>query len=503
MILPFPEYAPDVTPFGEEESQLIQNVFPRKDGYGPVNGINAYSQALGAACRGYFYARNGDGSITVFAATAADLWQMNNSTLAWSKVTKTSLQPGGYTAVANGDQWQFAQFNNYVIAVQGNANPQYFDLTSSTNFDDISNNAAAIGIAPQARYVAVVNRFLVLSGLGASTPYRVFWSGLNAPFTFQSGTNSSDYQDLPDGGIVRAIGGGEFGLIMQDQAIRRMIYAFGSDYIFQIERVSQDVGMFAPLSLVRAGDRLFFLAHDGFYVIDAPGTAGSGYPRPIGKERVNRTFFADVDASNLQLIIGVSDPKASRVYWTYKSINGASGQFDKVLCYDWAIDRWSIIIESGEYMSTLARPGITLESLDAIAPGGSIDAMTTSLDNFATVATAQLSIVDGTHTLGFFTGANLEAQLDSAEQELADGRRIRIRGFRPLTDATTVVGAVGTRENLQTAVSYSAEQAVDSRGRCVANVSTRIARGHIRIPAGSTWTFAAGVEPFFSQEGLK
>src|SRR5262245_41975368 len=42
-----------------------------------------------------------------------------------------------------------------------------------------------------------------------------------------AGVNSSDFQDLPDGGVVRAIGGGETGLITQDGSLRRMIFAPG------------------------------------------------------------------------------------------------------------------------------------------------------------------------------------------------------------------------------------------------------------------------------------
>src|SRR5262245_20399438 len=181
----------------------------------------------------------------------------------------------------------------HVIAVQINTVPQVFDLTSASAFADLG------GSPPQARYVAVVNRFVVLSGMGTSTPYRIQWSGLNAVTTWTSGVNSSDFQDLPDGGVVRAIGGGETGLITQDGSLRRMIFAPGAPYVFQIERVAQDKGIFAPLSLVRAGDRLFFCGNDGFYMI-LPG----GYPVPIGKERFDRTFFGDVDTGQLHLIIG-------------------------------------------------------------------------------------------------------------------------------------------------------------------------------------------------------
>lgn len=368
-----------------------------------------------------------------------------------------------------------------------------FDLTSSSAFADLG------GSPPQARYVAVVNRFVVLSGLGSSTPYRIQWSGLNAVTTWTSGVNSSDFQDLPDGGIVRAVGRGETGLITQDSSLRRMIYAPGAPYVFQIDRVAQDKGIFAPLSLVRAGDRLFFAGNDGFYMI-LPG----GYPTAIGKERFDRTFFADVDTGQLQLIIGASDPRAPRVYWAYKSQSGAAGLFDKILCYDYLVERASLISQSGEYLATLARPGLTLEGLDSIS--GSIDALTFSLDDVATSALSQLSIVDSSHRLGFFGGpiaggSNLEATLDTAEQTL--DRRMRVKGFRPITDAATCYGSVGARENLQSTVSYSTEQAVNGKGLCPANVSTRLARGRLRIPAGTTWTFASGVEPMVAQEGRR
>jgi hypothetical protein len=489
-VLPFADWRPDLSAYKGKSSQLIQNVFPRADGYGPVAGVSQYSQALAGACRGFFYARNNDQSITVFAATATKLYKLNNTTFAWTDVSKGG---GSYTAVGNGEQWQFVQFNNFVIAVQINTVPQVFDLTSSSAFADLG------GSPPQARYVAVVNRFVVLSGLGSSTPYRIQWSGLNAVTTWTSGVNSSDFQDLPDGGIVRAVGGGETGLITQDSSLRRMVYAPGAPYVFQIDRVAQDKGIFAPLSLVRAGDRLFFAGNDGFYMI-LPG----GYPTAIGKERFDRTFFADVDTGQLQLIIGASDPRAPRVYWAYKSQSGAAGLFDKILCYDYVLERASLIVQSGEYLATLARPGLTLEGLDSIS--GSIDALTFSLDDVATSALSQLSIFDSSHKLGFFGGpiaggSNLEATLDTAEQTL--DRRMRVKGFRPITDAATCYGSVGARENLQSTVSYSTEQAVNGKGLCPANVSTRLARGRLRIPAGTSWTYASGVEPAVAQEGRR
>jgi hypothetical protein len=597
-MLPFGDYRPDVAAYQSASSQVIQNVIPRGDGYGPFPGFTAFTNTLPGPCRGYFYARKADGSIAVFAATATDLYLLNNSTFGWLNVSKGAGPPaspdGGfsgaddpaansYSAIPGADQWQFAQFNNFVVAVQINVPPQVYDLTASTSFADLA------GSPPQARYVAVVGRFLVLSGLGSSTPYRIQWSGLNATTTWTAGVNQSDFQDFPDGGIVRGVAGGEYGVVFQDAAVRRMTYAPGSPVIFQIDRLSEEKGLFAPLSIVRAaGSRVFYIGSDGFQMI-VPG----GAPQAIGKERVDRSFFADVDTANLQLCIGVSDPRAPRVYWAYKSIGGASGLFDKMLGYDYALDRFFPVTISGEYVATLAKPGLTLESLDALAPGiitvsnaanngagkvrltissltagsgpgstnlglensvtvygivgtseangtwpflivdathidlptvnfvnayvaggkigGSLDQLPFSLDDVSSAALSQLSAMNSAHTLGFFTGAALEATLDTPEQAIPAGagagggavRRTRVQGFRPVTDAANCFGSIGARENLQGAVSYSPEQPVNGKGFCPANVSTRLARARLRIPAGASWSFAGGVEPLFAGEGTR
>lgn len=567
-VLPFPEYAPDVSPFMDNESGVIQNVLPRADGYGPLASPSVYSAALPAACRGVFRSRNADGSITIFAATSTRLWKLSNTNFTWVPVSKvsalTSISNGTpaiftlighglsigdaivlstssglptglvvgtvyyvisagfganafevsatlggtaintssagagthsftsqYTAIPNADQWQFTQFNNFVIAVQTNVVPQVYDLTTSTAF------ATLAGSPPQARYIAVVNRFLVLSGLGSSTPYRIQWSGLNATTTWTSGVAQSDFQDLPDGGIVRGIAGGETGTIMQDAAIRRMIFAPGTTYVFQIERVALDQGIYAPLSLVRGGDRLFYCGTDGFKML-VPG----GYPQPIGKEKVDRTFFADVDSANLQLMIGAYEPKSTRVYFAYKATSGTPALFGKVLIYDYTLERWSLAVGiSGEYITNLARPGLTLDALDTIS--SSIDALAFPLDDISTVAAEYIGAFDSSHRLNFISGSALEATLDTSEQEMEGARRMRVQGIRPITDAATCYGSVGARETTQSSVTYSTERAVNVYGLCPANVSTRLGRGRLRIPAGTAWTFATGFEPTAAPEGKR
>ena len=244
--LPFPEWRPDVSDYQGASSLTIQNVLPRGDGYGPFRDFNALSQPLPAACRGTFFARNADGSIATFAGTATRLYKLNNTSFAWTDV---SLSGSAYASLSAAFNWQFVQFNNFVIAVQQNVPPQVFDLTSSTAFANLG------GSPPQASYVAIINRFVVLCGL-LSFPYRVQWSGLNQTTTWDNVTAQSNYQDLADGGLTRGVAGGDqYGIVFQDSAIRSMTFNPGSPTVFDILKVSSSDGMFAPYSAVNAGGR--------------------------------------------------------------------------------------------------------------------------------------------------------------------------------------------------------------------------------------------------------
>lgn len=567
-LLPYAEYKPDVSDYEGQATRNILNVIPRGDGYGPFPSFSAYTSALPSACRGAFYALNKDGSVTTFAGTATKLYKLNNTDYTWTDV---SASGASYSQLSANAQWQFAQAGNLVFATQANVVLQVFDLTASMLF------APALGSPPQAAYISVVGHFLVLSGL-LSQPYGIQWSGLDDFNSSTSwvigGANGADLQIFPDGGIVRGVAGGESGIIFQDQAIRRMSYVPGSPVIFQIDRITQDKGLYAPYSIIRAGERIFFYAGQGFHKID-PG----GVPEPIGRERVDRTFLADLDKGNLQLFIGAADPRSTRVYWAYKSVSGATGTYDKLLGYDFLLDRFFPVLTQGEFLLGVSQSGLTLENLDAIAPtplvitgaanngagairltltaesnanftipgqntievygvqgtveangswsftvvdpthidlkgsafthpyttggqiGGSLDAMTLSLDAYATAVQPEIAQFSGSHVLGFFRGTSLEATMESAEQG-TDDNRITIRGFRPITDAPALYGSASYRDTPSATALAGAEVLVNARtGRCDIRRDTRYSRFKVRIPAGATWTFCAGVVPDLTTNG--
>ena len=587
-LMPFGEFRPDVADYMGQHSRDVLNVIPSGDGYRPIKSLGANSTALASRCMGMFYAVKNDGSVAIFAATSTKLYLLNNTNQLWTDVSKSG---GTYTPPPTGTIWQFAQFNNFVIAVQQNTAPQVYDLTSSSAFADLG------GSPPQASYITIVNRFVVLSGLASPNVYRVQWSGLNSVTTWDNINLQSNYQDLADGGLVTGVAGGEYGVIFQQRSIRRLTYQPGSAIIFEIDRISKDDGLTAPYSMINVASQVFFYSEQGFKVLQS-----GAVPVPIGKERVDKTFAADVDFSSLGLFIGSPDPQSQRVYWAYKSVNGTAGVFDTILIYDWVLDRWSKAGVMGEFLTPMATPGMTLEQVDAafgnigagtvvssvtistagtgdqwniantlvagqgvnftvsttstsvaslptgylvgspyyvLASGlttahfkvsatggvgalagtavsstssglGTINYFVPSLENLTigsldSIGIAQLPALgaaNSSHQLGFFSGPNLEATLESAEHGAGD-RRIFVRGFRPITDAPGCFGSISERERQEDSVFFDNEQQVNAQGLIPQRVSTRYARGKLRIPAGTVWTFAAGVEPDVSEEGKR
>jgi len=573
-IINFGPWLPDLTDLGINACAVASGVLPRGDGFGPFKSLVGFTQALPANCRGFFFARRGDGSIAVFASTSTRLYLLDNSSFAWGDVSKGGV---AYGTIPSDKNWKFAQFNDFVLAVQVNTVPQKFVLSSGTTFVDLA------GSPPQAGQIAIVNGFVMLTEL-LSDSRRVAWSDLFAPETWTAGVGLADFQSFPDGGVCHAISGGDaYGVIFQDEAIRSLTYAPGSAAVFQIARISTQDTLFAEYSVVNAGTRTFFLSAQGFKVI-----VSGGEPVAIGKEQVDAFFFEDVDRNNLQLVIGVADPSGTRIGWAYKSQQGAAGLFDKILWFDWSIkDRpWSLVPMSGQYIGYLAKPGLTLEALDTIAPGtiaitnvtnsggfcvltvasiarvsgpvppdgaptetqlqvndriavsgvtgtgglpaainkgnititaiagagpftlttnvaftgaytsggliaGSIDALPFSLDSISAAAVAALAAVGPTAILGFFTGPNIEAIVETPEQDL--GPFIFLDGITPYTDSPDAMGSIGYRNQAQEAVNYTPEIAINSRGDCSVNIEAQFLKARIRVPAGSVWRYIRGV----------
>src|SRR5262245_57324163 len=265
------------------------------------------------------------------------------------------------------------------------------------------------------------------------------------------GVNLCDEQEFADGGRVTGIAGGEFGYVMQETSIRRMIFQPGSDTAFRFERVEKEHGAAAGYAVVATINAVFFISNDGFYSFGESGLV------PIGAQRVNRWFRANSDSARFFSVIAFTDPYAPRIYWAFYNAAG-SANFDRLLIYDWQLDRWSWSDAGAMFWATSVTSGLSLEALDTF---GSIDTgVPYSLDSRVWEGGRPvIGALDIAGRLAFLEGAApRDATLATAPLQLNPGARANVGSVMPIGvfNGASLAVRAGRRERTQDPVSYTA-----------------------------------------------
>jgi hypothetical protein len=455
----FGEWLPD-QPGIAGALQAAYNVYPQQVGYGPVPSTTDYSNAASENLNGIFSGKISATS-SLFAGGATKLFKYDSSTRNLSDVSKV----GGYT----NSKWRFVQFGDVVLATNNNAKIQSFTLNSSTAFADV---AAA---APVAEYVTVVRDFVVAANI-ASYPNRVQWSDINDETDWTSGpTSQSDYQDIPDGGDIQGITGGEFGLVLLEKALVRMSY-IGSPLFFQFDTISREIGCYEPGSVCQYGNVTFFLSDDGFYMCDGQKVT------PIGAEKVDRWFWDDILPSYANFSSAI-DPVKKVVIWCYQNISGGYS----LLIYNWQLGRWSYGTTTANIIASAATPGVTLEGLDLFSM--SIDALPASLDSRQWLGGKFIFSGATGAKIVTFEGASQSAFIETGDLSSAPSI---ITLARPQVDNGSATVAVASREMLDDTIFYSTAVAASNENRVSLRSSGKYHRIKV-VPTGN-WTTVAGVD---------
>jgi hypothetical protein len=336
----FKDWLPDQPSILDTVSQA-NNVIPLSIGYGPFKTAVDYSASASENLTNVFAAKV-DNDVSIFAGGLTKLYKLDSSDLSLDDVSKV----GGYTGI---NRWQFIQFGTYALATNGSEKIQYYDVNASSVFADL---AAA---APVAKYITAVRDFVVGANIGAGTyPARVQWSDINDPTDWTPGAASqSDYQELPDGGDITGITGGEFGIVFLEKAIVRMSY-IGSPLFFQFDTISRNVGCVEGGSVAQYGGITYFLSDDGFYSCDGQNIIG------IGAEKVDRYFYANANIGDIDSISAAVDPERNLIIWNYTNVSGSRS----LLIYNFETKKWCEADTDVDVLSTLATSGTSLEALD-------------------------------------------------------------------------------------------------------------------------------------------
>lgn len=497
-MIPFGEYLPDHPAFQNPGATLANGCLPlTQKSYGPLGSLAPTSDPLPATPMGAAGLRAYDGNVNTFVGTADRLYRLSG--LTWVDVS------GGAYTTSTEDTWKFVTYGDRVICVNGLTDkPQALLMGSETVFSDLAAEA------PSARHLAVIGNFVMVGNTfdaqSGAVPNRVHWSAIDDPTNWpEPGTQAaaqvqSDFQNIPTGGsvqgIVGAVGGAD-GAIFMERSIHRVSYVGGS-LVFQINEVERDRGTPAPGSIVNVSDMAFYLGEDGFYAFD--GTRST----PIGAQKVDKTFFNELDQNYFDRITAAADPINKVVFFAYPGAGNSNGTPNRLLIYNWEVGRWTTADVTSSLIFRDLTPGFALEELDQF---GTLDELPYSLDSRVwTGGRLALSAFGPDRRLARFAGSSMAADIMTTEFGgfqlfRKPNERMYINGVRPYVDGGDVTVSLIYRDSVRGATSTDGPSVVDPNGMAHFDRSCRYAHAQVSIAAGGDWAHAQGIDLDAEEDG--
>lgn len=600
----FDEWLPDQPSVSKSVREAL-NVVPVLNGYTFINSAANYSGAASENLNNVFAGKFG-GTVTVFAGGGTKLFKLDNTDLSLDDVSTAGgysgdgrwqfVQFGQNMIATNGTQriqkwtlgsstafYQSSTFvsgtytrsgttvtasitahgltngatyevditsgngtdGEYVVTVVNANSFTYTDTNSGTTSGDIR---VIKSDAPIAKHLTVIRDFVVGAYIEAGTyPNRVQWSDVNDPSYWDSdGASLADFQDIEDGGDITGITGGEFGVVLMENAVVRMSFV-GSPNIFQFDVIARGVGCIEGGSVTQYAGVTYFLGADGFYACD-----GQQVIR-IGAEKINRYFFNNANIGDIDSISASIDPERNVVMWDYANISGSRS----LIIYNYQTQKWSEAETDVNYLSTLSSTGASLDGLDsaydvtagsfvvgkyytirsvgttdftligavantvgvlfqatgvgtgdgvgidqAAATTGlkSLDALSASLDDriwkggkflFGGVRNDRIIVFTGTRPTATLTTNDLEFGYNSL-----------VNLIRPSVDNGSADVKIASRKELNDTITFGTVVSANSEGRVGVRSHGRYHRISV-TPTGANWTLAIGVDVDYNQAGTR
>ena len=453
-----------------------KNVVSLAVGYGPFNSAVAFSDAASENLVSLYAAKNPDSTTQLFVAGTSKIFTVSGIG------ALTQVKSGMTTGVD--DRVRFTQFGTRVITTNNADVLQAWTLGTSTSFANLS------AYAPIAKFITVVRDFVVCANTLETTQqqYRVRWSALNDETDWVANVNTqSDFQDIPDGGQIVGIRGGEFGLVFLERAISRMTYV-GTPFIFQFDNISRNKGCLVAGSIAQYQGVTFFLSDDGFYLCDGQNVI------PIGSEKVDRFFIDDASESDYGSMSAAVDPVRKLVIWNYVDTDGNR----KLLIYNFATKMWTYADAGTDFLSEASSTAVTLEQLDSIS--ASIDALPTSLDSRLYVGGRYF--LGGTLATKVFTYTGAYATGNIVTGDIETGGSSVITLARPQVDNGSADVSVASRQLLSDSVNFGTAVTPDGNNRASLRSAGRYHRIQL-VPTGSDWKTVVSVDVDVVPQGVR
>ncbi len=494
--------APDLQPTGPVTTlDVANNVLPREDNsYGPFLGPTVLGNALDAIVKGAISVTDSNGVSWTYAGdgsrtNAGDLYESSDY-----QYTKISKGPGSYT-VQDEEFWDATQFDQTVIMTTISEPVQSKTIGAAGNFADLITGTNK----PQARYCATIGNFVMLGNISDATdglrPNRVWWSGFNDPTTFDpSTTTQSDFEDLPEGGQVQGlVGGQEYGVILQTNHIRRVTYR-GDSAIFDFDPVDRTRGTPIPRSIAARGRILAYISEEGPMMFDGLTSV------EIGHGQINRSFWSEFDPNDRNAVSAAIDPVRNLIIWAYPANGGTNRLPNKLLVYNYESKRWATVDIECDMVFTAFFLGINVDTNDSRL--ANIDTSVwadRSIDSIIFKGGFQgFTMFDQAHQQNAFDGPALQMRMESKDLSLFTGQAATVNRARPLAEGE-VKAFIGRRDVQGGPITYLPEKDKGRNGLVHFADQPTTGRYHrfcIAAAQGATWNKVSGYQLYTQPEGI-
>jgi hypothetical protein len=429
---------------------------------------------------GMITARHNEDIFTI-AGTPSEIYRGNNLT----RVSEDIFPIGkidGYKTPKTG--WQFMQFGSVILGTNGADKIQSMNILGSGEFSDIEQ-------APVCRSMAIVRDFVV-AGYCDSESNRVQWSDLNNETIWNpDDTNQADFQQLAGGGEIKAVTGGEFGLVLQDKAVQRMSYV-GTPFIFQFDLISDNIGCLSGKSAIQHNGISYWLSHEGIIACDGTKVTNIGYGK-INDWLFKKVDLTQMDNKNDNVSVAI-DPIKNLIVWDFPTKSD-----DRLLLkYNYATQRFSTSITKAQIVCGLEADGTTLEAIDSDSPN--LDLMSVSLDSNLFIG-GQFSFCGavGSQIVAFNLQNNDNSYLTTNDMEF--GKFSVVTLAEPIVENGSASFQIASRNTLNEGILFSNASVTSDENRADLRSGGQYHRIRMRITGD--WTNAVGFDLHVSPQGQR
>ena len=261
------------------------------------------------------------------------------------------------------------------------------------------------------------------------------------------------------------------------------MFSPGGATAFQQVDLDATRGAVAPHSIVPLGSTsYFYLTENGFCLDDDF--------KSIGAEKVDTWFQANANLNRLYAVNATADHTRKIVWVTYED----SGGRNRILGYNWFLDRWFQGDNSVDLFVMTASPGYVLDDLTGVLD----DYPTPPLDSpFWYGGKLNFGAFKADGRMYLFSGDKEAATIDTPTMQLAEGQGAYVWGARLIGNLEGFTIQHGTSFTPDKTLTWSPERSRSSiTGICPFSKDAKYHRFRINISSGGTGTHIHGIQPY-------